>query len=188
MELKEKILIATLNVFQKKGMKFRMDEIAMSLNISKKTIYEVFQNKEALCLEMMEYTFDRIKQSENEILDNTSLETIEKLRAVLSVLPKTYVDIDVRQLYILKDRYPKLYKQLTLRLENEWESTFALIYKGMEEGKIRKMNLSIFKLMFEATVEKFFQKDVLIQNKMTYKQGLDEVVNLLLDGILTHNQ
>ena len=47
-ELKENIMQGTLQAFNQKGLKFTMDDIAKILGISKKTIYQVFRDKE-LC-------------------------------------------------------------------------------------------------------------------------------------------
>ena len=38
-EIREKILIGTIQVFNKKGLKLTMDDVADELKISKKTIY-----------------------------------------------------------------------------------------------------------------------------------------------------
>ena len=43
--LKDDILEATIKAFQKKGLKFTMDDIASLLGISKKTIYTVFPDR-----------------------------------------------------------------------------------------------------------------------------------------------
>ena len=43
--LKGNILEATIQAFQKKGLKFTMDDLASLLGISKKTIYTVFPDK-----------------------------------------------------------------------------------------------------------------------------------------------
>ena len=43
MELRESILQGTIRVFNQKGLKFTMDDIANALGISKKTIYTVFR-------------------------------------------------------------------------------------------------------------------------------------------------
>lgn len=37
--------------------------------------------------------------------------------------------------------------------------------------------------MMEATLEQFFQRDVLVQNGISYHEALDEVVSILIDGI-----
>ena len=52
MELRETILEGTIQAFNKKGLKFTMDDIAALLGISKKTIYTVFQDKNTLVSEI----------------------------------------------------------------------------------------------------------------------------------------
>ena len=180
---KERILEATIKVFNKKGLKFTMDDIATELSISKKTIYKVFKDKETMFYDMVDYCFDAIKESEAAVVEDTTISTVEKVRRILSVLPEGYKSIDFRQLYELKAKYPKTYLRVEERLESGWENTIALIQQGIEEGEIRPVNVSILKTMIEATLERFFQRDVLIVNEITYTDALEELVNIIVDGI-----
>ena len=183
-ENKEKILEATMKVFNRKGLKFTMDDIAAELSMSKKTIYRVFRDKEMMFYQMVDYCFDRIKESETEVVHNRTLSTVEKIRAILCVLPESYVDVDFGQLYQLKDKYPNIYRKVEERLETGWEATIELIQQGIEEGVIRPVNVVVFKTMMEATLEQFFQRDVLVVNRISYQDALNEVVNILVDGIV----
>lgn len=185
MELRETILEGTIQAYCEKGLKFTMDDVAKVLGMSKKTIYTVFRDKESLFLTMVDYMFDSIKESEQRVLADDSLSTIEKLRQMLGVLPDGYKDLDFRQLYLLKDKYPTTYKQVERRLETGWETTISLIKQGMEEGVIRRVQIPIVKIMLEASLEQFFQRDILIQNQIAYKDALQEVVDILVDGIQT---
>ena len=58
-ENKEKILEATMKVFNRKGLKFTMDDIAAELSMSKKTIYRVFRDKETMFYQMVDYCLTR---------------------------------------------------------------------------------------------------------------------------------
>ena len=58
-----------------------------------------------------------------------------------------------------------------------------LLEQGIEEEVIRPVNVLMFKMMMEASIEQFFQRDILIRAGMTYTQGLDEIVGILLDGV-----
>ena len=185
MELRETILEGTIQAYCEKGLKFTMDDVAKVLGMSKKTIYTVFRDKESLFLTMVDYMFDSIKESEQRVLADDNLSTIEKLRQMLGVLPDGYKDLDFRQLYLLKDKYPTIYKQVEKRLETGWETTIGLIEQGMEEGVIRRVQIPIVKIMLEASLEQFFQRDILIQNQIAYKDALQEVVDILVDGIQT---
>ena len=57
------------------------------------------------------------------------------------------------------------------------------VEQGITEGKIRNIQIPILKTMMEATLEQFFQRDVLVQNGISYHEALDEVVSILIDGI-----
>lgn len=184
MELKDTILQGTIQAFNKKGLKFTMDDIAAILGISKKTIYTVFRDKEELFLTMVDTIFDTIKESEQAIMDDEKLSTVEKIQKVLGVMPEGYQEIDFRQLYSLRDKYPKIYKQVEKRLETGWEPVLVLMEQGMKEGVIRQVRLPLVKLMMEAAVEQFFQRDILIRNQVTYTDALQEVVEILLQGIV----
>jgi AcrR family transcriptional regulator len=181
---KVKILEAVITLFNDSGLKFTMDDVAKAVGMSKKTIYVLFRDKEDLFYQMVDYCFDSIKESEQEVLDDPALTTPERIRAILGVMPDRYKDIDLRNLYILKDRFPAIFAHVQERLENDWEPTLSLLRKGMEEGSVRQVSLPIFKMMLEAAIEQFFQRDVLIENHLTYNEGLAEVVRILVDGIL----
>lgn len=182
-ETRERILEATIKVFNRKGLKFTMDDIAAELGISKKTIYAVFDDKESMFFSMVDYCFDKINAHKEMMLQDESLSTVDRIREVLALLPDGYRDVDFGKLYVLKDKYPKIYAKVEERLETGWEGILSLINKGIEEGSIRPVNIHILKTMMEATLEQFFQRDVLVKNKISYNDALNEVVNILVDGI-----
>ena len=182
-EQKERILKGTIQAFNEKGLKFTMDDLARILGMSKKTIYVEFTDKNSLFLAMVDYLFDGIKESEEEIINNTDIDIVDKITTMLGVLPESYKDIDLRQLYMLKDKYPVIYKRVEERFENGWQQTIELLKEAMEEGKVRKVNVDIFKMMMEAALEQYFQRDILIYNSLSYEEGLKEVVGILMNGI-----
>lgn len=68
-------------------------------------------------------------------------------------------------------------------MESGWENTISLIEQGIAEKQIRNVSIPILKTMIEATLEQFFQRDVLVRNKISYQEALDEVVMILMQGI-----
>lgn len=181
--IREQILEATILVFNKKGMKFTMDDIARELGMSKKTIYTVFADKQELVYDMVDYCFDSIKESEQKVMKNAGLSTLEKIQAILGVLPDGYKEIDFSQLYILRDKYPRIYTRVEERLESGWDATMELLQRGMNEGVVRKVDTALVKVMFEATLEQFFRRDVLVKNGITYSDALAQVVDIICNGI-----
>ena len=179
----KKIFEATFRLYQKYGIRFTMDQLSSELSMSKKTIYVYFPDKTSLFHQTVDYIFDCIKEEEASILQDERLELKEKLRRLLGAMPHQYQGLEFQHLYVLKEKYPAIYRHVTERLEGEWEPTLALLQQGITEGVFRPFSLPIFKTMMEATLEQFFQRDILVANQISYQDALREVVDLLLDGI-----
>ncbi len=183
-EIREKILNGIIAVFNKKGLKFTMDDVADELKISKKTIYKEFSSKEEMFETMADYVFDNIKKKEEEIFNSDEYTTEDKIRLLLAAMPESYKNINFQELHPLKEKYPQVYKKVQKRLETGWEPTMKLLEQGKAQGIIKQdADLKIVKIMMEASLERFFEKDVMKGSHKKYNDFLNEVVDILLTGI-----
>lgn len=183
-ELKIRILDEAAKWFDSKGTGFTMDDLARSLGMSKKTIYTVFRDKRSIMIETIDRFFDDALEEEKRIIADESLTTVEKLLKVLGRVPERYVHTDLSQLNVLKEKYPSVYKHWRNCRENYWFGAEALLKQGIEEGSIRPVSPPILKTMFKSTLETFFQRDVLVKNKISYQDALAEVATILVNGIV----
>ncbi len=183
-ELRIRILDEAAKQFDKKGIKFTMDDLAKSLGISKKTIYTVFEDKRSIMTETIDRFFDDALFEEEMILNDESLTIVEQLKSIIGRVPERYTQNDLAQLYVLKEKYPSVYRHWQHCRENYWEGVGILINRGIEKGEIRHVSLPILKTMFQSTIEQFFQDDVLIKNHIPYRDALAEVASILVDGII----
>ena len=81
-EIYSLIVEAAHTLFIEHGIKdVKMDDIAAKLSISKRTIYELFKDKEELLLEVLKFQNDKMSENGREIVRNSShiLEIILKL-------------------------------------------------------------------------------------------------------------
>ena len=182
-ELRVRILDEAAKLFDEKSMRFTMDDLARSLAMSKKTIYTVFRTKRSIMTATIDRFFAEAYKEQEEILADTSLTTTEQLRRVIGSVPERYIGHDLSQLYVLKDRYASVYRHWHNCREEYWNAVEVLIKKGIAEGMIRSVSMPILKSMFQRTVEQFFQSDILIKNKIAYRDALSEVADILIDGI-----
>ncbi|MEE3480797.1 MAG: TetR/AcrR family transcriptional regulator [Lachnospiraceae bacterium] len=182
-EAKQKIIRGGLEVFQEKGAKFTMDDLAKKIGMSKKTIYVIFRDKEAVLVHMVDYIFNAIQEEEEQYLEDSSLTTIDKFRRVLGAMPENYLNYDFTKVYMMKDRFPKAYARMNERLEDGWEITFNTLQKGIDEGVFRPVNFTVFKLIYSAAVERFLNSPELDQSHVGYMDALNQLVDMLIDGI-----
>lgn len=178
------VLEASLTVFGEKGIRFTMDDVAKQARMSKKTLYVLFADKEALLSEVVDYCFASIKQAEDAVVRDTSLTTLEKIQKILGVMPTNLQRMDFRNLYLAKIRYPKLYEKVARHLESDWEPTLDLIRKGQEEGVIRSFSIPVFRTILSSGIETFLTTDVLNEAQLSYMDGLSELTRIMVQGIL----
>ena len=182
-ELRVRILDEAARQFDKKGIKFTMDDLAHALGMSKKTIYTVFEDKRSIMTQTIDRFFDDALIEEEMILNDESLTIPEQLKAIIGRVPERYTQNDLSQLYVLKEKYPSVYRHWQRCRENYWEGVCILLKRGIEQGEIRPVKLPVLKTMFQSTIEQFFQDDVLVKNNIPYRDALAEVASILVDGI-----
>ena len=187
-ELRVRILDEAAKLFDCKGIKFTMDDLARSLGMSKKTIYAVFEDKRSIMNETIDRFFDDALIEEEAILNDDSLSISEQLRMIIGSVPERYTQNDLAQLYVLKEKYPSVYRHWQRCRENYWQGVAILLRRGIDQGEIRPVSMPILKTMFQSTIEQFFQDDVLIKNGISYRAALAEVSDILVNGITVKRQ
>ena len=119
-ELRVRILDEAARQFDKKDIKFTMDDLARSLGMSKKTIYTVFEDKRSIMTETIDRFFDDALLEEEMILNDDSMTIPEQLKAIIGRVPERYTQNDLTQLYVLKEKYPSVYRHWQHCREKYW--------------------------------------------------------------------
>ncbi|MDY4641529.1 MAG: hypothetical protein SO412_07185 [Erysipelotrichaceae bacterium] len=68
-------------------------------------------------------------------------------------------------------------------VNNGWKLAKEYLRKVMEEGRIKEISVPVAMAMVKGTVHSFMETDVLYLNSITYKQGKNEIVKILMKGI-----
>lgn len=182
-ETRQMIMDAVIEQFNRKGMKFTMDDISKDLHISKKTIYKEFDDKDELFFATVDYGFSAIKKKEAEIVADDSLDLVDKISKLIVCLPDNYKNIDFRRVYQLKDKYPKVYMKLAERIESDWGETEKLLKEAMDKGLIKKFPIPLIKLMVEGSIEKFLSSEEFSRTDLSYEQSLDKMIDIIINGL-----
>lgn len=184
-KLRQDIILSTIEVFNDRGVTFTMSDVATNIHISKKTIYKEFDTKEELLDTVVDYIFDNIKAKEEQIMNDKSLSTVDKLRKILGAMPENYRDIDFQNVYPFLEKFPDVYRKMQYRLATGWENTISLIEQGKKEGAVRKnVDIRFIKVMLEASIEKVLSDDMLSRTGINYIDALDQIVDILVNGML----
>ena len=180
----QKVLRAAVTLFLEKGYtKTTTGEIAKAAGIGQSSFFHVFPSKEALLLDMVDDAFTRIHARKQRILDGPGT-LAEKLRAVIIALPEEYTALDLQQMDLLDEKYPRVAARVREHLETGWEPTLALLEQAMGEGVIRRVSLPVLQRMISASIEDFLADRTLDAQGISYTDALDEMISILLEGLL----
>ncbi|WKB35418.1 TetR/AcrR family transcriptional regulator [Terrilactibacillus sp. S3-3] len=181
--MKERIIKGFIEEAQKKNIKFTMDDLAENLGISKRTIYEHFSSKKEILETIIQRSFDGIKNKEKEIIERNDLKTVEKIQAVMTIVPK-YFDLYDREILVqMKKYYPEQWEQVTFELNNTWNNLRDLLSQGIEEGVIKNFNLSIVMKLISSGINWFNNRHFLIQNNINSEEAYSTIADILLFGL-----
>lgn len=136
-ELRERILATAMNEFYTKGIKaVKMDDIAKRLSISKRTLYEIYQNKEELLLE-------GLKASEAEFDAHMKAFSRKRNKNIMDILMEFYNYQITKLAKIAPAFYDDLHKYSAIRqwlysMQKERDKdAFLFIRKGIQDGFFR---------------------------------------------------
>ena len=91
--MREKIIDATVEEFKQNGLKFTMNDLAKHLGISKKTIYTVFESKQAVLVAVADRYAADLNSMQEELEADVSLNVVQKLEKLLCALPEKYSNV-----------------------------------------------------------------------------------------------
>lgn len=167
-------------LYWESGIKFTMDELAIRLCISKKTLYEMVRTKEELITQVIEFYFDGVAEIQNAIHSDISLSSVEKLKHLLCATPE--YSIRKFHLHELKMNFPAAYKLLDDKLRLGWERTLSIVDQAKAEGKIKDINNRLFSKIYASAIEEIIT-DTDSETQLTFRQQQEQIVEILLFGI-----
>mgnify|MGYP006340470591 FL=1 len=182
-QLKEKVAQVAAVAFMQKGIKnVKMDDVAAELGISKRTLYELFSDKEELLLDVVKLHRKEMK--------NYMISVAEKAENVLEIIMSFYIrtteDFQTTNILFFEEikKYPQVTKFLEDGRKENAVSAVAFYKKGVEQGIFREdVNYEIVQEMIHG------QMDMLIHNDIRKTYSMVEifktVVFMHLRGITT---
>lgn len=132
-ELRPRILAAAAEMFRVKGIRaVKMDDIAHQLTISKRTLYEIYPNKEELVVECL-----KLQMEEHEAAFRAIIPDNANTMDILILFLKKHFDGMARLSPALYDDlvgYPRLKKMLDERRQRNAENVKHFFMRGIDEG------------------------------------------------------
>lgn len=182
-ELKERIILEALEAFRRDGIKaITMDDIAYLLKISKRTLYEIFADKEALLRDCVLYHQDYSREALKKVVaeSNNVLEVVLKC---YQGSVEAYHSMNMRFFEDIK-KYPSVYAMIKDNREADNTVVINFMMQGVKEGLFRAdINFDILQIMVREQIKLLMNTD--ITKKYSFLELYESIIFIYLRGIST---
>ena len=180
--LREVILKTAMKAFAEKGIRaVKMDDIAESLAISKRTMYEIYATKEELLYEGVKAFREKRKEKFMELAKEKDL-----MEILLKVYHVRVEEANATNPLFYDDlvKYPRVLRYLNREKKNSREDMMLFFERGVQEGYFRDdINYELAMHLFEA-LGRYIQEERLY-NKYSIKEIFRGMPLVLLRGLCT---
>lgn len=187
LEAKEKILNSAQELFIQYGIRsVTMDDVARAASMSKKTLYQYFDNKDGLVLEV---AVDHFKNEREELkeIHEVSKDAIHEVLLVSQCLKKHVFRMNPSLLYDMKkyhgyawDKYLE-FKQTTIRGHIEDN-----IERGKKEGLFREeVDAKVLSILRVESVQIVFNTRIFPREEFDFPTVQLQILDHFIHGLLT---
>lgn len=182
-ELKEKVILEATIAFRTHGIKsIRMDDIANTLRMSKRTLYEIFEDKETLLKECILY---------NQKANEKALEQVVKeSRNVLEVILKCYKgSIEMyhktnKKFFEEIQKYPQVSDMIKSRRDHDNFVVVNFLKRGVDQGIFRSdLNFAIMNALLREQMDMLTTSNV--GKQFSFLEVYEAIVFTYLRGMVT---
>ncbi len=182
-QLHERIVETAMRAFAAQGIRaVKMDDIAQQLSISKRTMYELYENKEELLYEGIRKYRERQRADVQSFMEKKPnvIEVIvheykKKVRELKDTVPQFYDDLE---------KYPRVMALLEKDREENRDRLRAFMNRGVDEGYFRKDIDYDMVLLLLDTIGYHIMSQRLYA-KYSIEQIFHQVVSVYIRGLCT---
>lgn len=174
-------------LFHKYGIRsVKMDDVAKQLSMSKKTLYQYFNDKDELVEEATKAHIARERKDFQEIYHSAENE-IQELYMVSKCLRRNLNEVNPTLLYDLKRYYPASWKHwIEFREEFVFVSIVENMRKGIEAGYFRQnIDPQVMAILRIIEVEMLFDVETFPPSEFDYKHVQVQLFDHFVFGIAT---
>lgn len=182
-ELKERIIERAMQAFKTHGIKcITMDDIAASMGISKRTLYEVFANKEML----LEDCIRKERQETNEYIRTILGQSAHVLEVLLKLYLRSIEKFHTTHKSFFEDikKYPKAYELLKNDKNRDSAEVVNFFKEGVKQGIFRDdINFAIVNLLVHEQLDLLINSNIC--EKYSFLDVYESIMFTYLRGIST---
>ena len=189
-EIKNRVLSSAREKFFRFGFsRVTMDEISSAAGISKKTLYQLFGDKEQLARAVMKMTMKEIESGFKALMHDPDIDFEERLKKLMAFMGMKISQIGETAINDLKKFSPGMWKEIEeFRRAKVLEHFGRNIEEGAEKGVFRRdIDPEIITLIYITLIEKLINPDLLSRLRYSPYELFEMILKVMFEGILTRS-
>jgi AcrR family transcriptional regulator len=183
---KDRLIVHAATLFVKNGCKVvTMDDIANSMGISKRTIYEIFTDKKELLEACLHYFFQRHELGVKKILQSSD-NIIDAIFNQLDNTSKVFSQLKFNFFTEIQKYYPETYNNIIVYKQQYIDNARKLLQKGKQEGIVRKeVNPAIMAVLMSEIHSLVLNNDIFADFGFNKIEAMHACMSCITRGMLT---
>jgi AcrR family transcriptional regulator len=187
MDVKDRILLKAHALYMRYGVKsISMDDIANELGISKKTIYQYYERKADMVMEVSRFHFKAEKEISSQVMQQSE-NPVHELILSLRQFQQTFRNISTKIIYEIQKYYPEAWV-----LFEDFKQNYVLpiveanLRQGIDQGFYRKdIDISIVAQLRVTQMEIGFRQEFFPTEQFNPRDVQIEMFRLYMYGLVT---
>ena len=174
-------------MIEERGISFRMDDLAKSLIISKRTLYEQFHSKHEIVETILVHGAEEFYRQHENIVKNKSLTLEEVLDQYFKVRSNLYAAFNGESFIEIFLAIPQLQETLKTLFKKDWDLLKDYLVRQQEQGYIAQyVDIDIIIMMLQGAVRRIvLESSSHHEDLYTY---MPKVISVILQGITSKGE
>ncbi|GHT64800.1 TetR family transcriptional regulator [Bacteroidia bacterium] len=186
MELKDRIIENATTLFFQKGIRsITMSDIANEMGISKRTLYEVFRDKEELLEECVNYHMGKADREIKQMTED-SKNVVDALMLIYAKHLREAKDVNKSVIHDLKKYHSHIYEKIECRQKEGVNTFMPLFQRGREQGLLRDdVNFEILLWLLKSQFKALMEDNYIPTDKYSADEFIRAIILNFIRGIST---
>ena len=188
--MRKKVLLSARNLFFSFGYsKVTMDELASELNMSKRTLYQLYNSKNRLLEAVIYDFFQEFQENINKIINNQNKNALVSLKQIISLIQKQTTKFSIHGFEDIRKNNPQAWQLISSLREKMFNSRLReILNRAKKENNLREdIDVEIIILIILNTIQSVVNPEIISQLSYSTEDVIEMLSKFIISGIIKSN-
>jgi len=188
--MRKKVLLSARNLFFSFGYsKVTMDELASELNMSKRTLYQLYNSKNRLLEAVIYDFFQEFQENINKIINNQNKNALVSLKQIISLIQKQTTKFSIHGFEDIRKNNPQAWQLISSLREKMFNSRLReILNRAKKENNLREdIDVEIIILIILNTIQSVVNPEIISQLSCSTEDVIEMLSKFIISGIIKSN-